>query len=988
MVLLVVMLSSRRLVAADESPSNSESPRTLPSPKAHPVSPSESLRYLHLDDGLRIDVVAHEPQVVDPVAIRFDHRGRMWVVEMGDYPHGPAANESPKSRIRILEDRDGDGRYETDTVFAEQLLFATGIQPWRDGAFVTLAGAVVYFSDRDGDGRADERETWYTGFMQENSQLRANHPRLGLDGWIYVANGLRGGTIVDPRKPDRAAVSISGRDFRFHPHSGDFEAVSGVGQFGLTFDDYGHRFVCSNRNPLQHVVIEDEYLRRNPQAAIPAVVQDVARFGEESSLFALTRAWTTSNLHAGQFTAACGVKIFTGNGLPEAYRGNGFTCDPTANVVHREQVQPSGGSFRSSSPYDRREFLASTDEWFRPVNLEVGPDGALYVVDMHRAVIEHPQFMPVELQNRPDLKLGNDCGRIYRVAVKPPAEKPFAPVLAEVAALDDANGWRRETAFRLLYEQPETLNVDSAARMVTDGKTPQGRAAAMALLGSCGVLRPEMVEPALRDADAKVRRAAVRWNERMTAQEEAHRETIRAKLRPLADDPDPGVRFQLALSLVPVAEVDLSALETIALRGADDLWTRRAVLMAAGSRSGEVAARLQSAFAKLPRSLSDAEIALVVDLLRAAASQADGDQEAKLIAGLLNAEGSARVLQVPGLLAVAQAISRRGRTIGSVLASEAMKSQWSALLAELERIAAQADATPETRTQAIELLAFDSGRASVLSHLAQSEAPAAVRSAAIAAWGREATIDQWREMLERFRSESPAVRRVIVDQTLGRTERTALLLDLIASGVITAAELDRMQADRLSKHADEAIRKRAATVLGSGVSADRVKVLADYQPALRLTGDALRGRDVFAKQCASCHRVGDLGVNVAPDISDSRVKSSAQILTDILQPNRAIDNNYIGYLIVTKEGQSLSGVLTAETANSITVKQAEGKTATLLRSEIETLRSTGVSLMPEGLEKNIPVEAMADLVAFIKNWRYLDGRTPLGGSVDVGQVPP
>ena len=181
-VSLAVMLpAGTRLDAAPPGPAAQK----LPVPATHPVSPADSLKSLQTDSELQVELAAHEPQVVDPVAIRFDERGRMWVVEMGDYPHGPAAGEQPQSRIRILEDRDGDGRYETDTVFADQLLFATGIQPWRNGAFVTLAGSVAYFGDRDGDGRADDRETWYTGFTQENSQLRANHPRLGRDGWIY-----------------------------------------------------------------------------------------------------------------------------------------------------------------------------------------------------------------------------------------------------------------------------------------------------------------------------------------------------------------------------------------------------------------------------------------------------------------------------------------------------------------------------------------------------------------------------------------------------------------------------------------------------------------------------------------------------------------------------------------------------------------------------------------------------------------------------------
>ncbi|MCH8922160.1 MAG: dehydrogenase, partial [Planctomycetes bacterium] len=219
-----------------------------------PVSAKQSLKHLKLAPGLKIELAAAEPQVVDPVAIRFDEQGRMWVVEMRDYPVGPPQGKPPQSRIRVLVDRDRDGYYESGWTFADRLVFPTGLQPWKGGVFVTLAGKLVYMKDTNGDGKADQREVWFTGFAEENEQLRANHPRLAQDGYIYVANGLRGGTVVDARHKDAKAVSISGRDFRFHPITGRYEAVSGNGQFGLTFDDWGNRFVCSNRRPLTHVV--------------------------------------------------------------------------------------------------------------------------------------------------------------------------------------------------------------------------------------------------------------------------------------------------------------------------------------------------------------------------------------------------------------------------------------------------------------------------------------------------------------------------------------------------------------------------------------------------------------------------------------------------------------------------------------------------------------------------------------------------------------
>ena len=160
-----------------------------------PLSPDESVRRLEIPAGLKVEIVAAEPDVSAPVAIAFDERGRMWVVEMSDYPNGPAKGEAGKSRIRVLTDEDHDGRYDHPVVFAENLLFANGILPWQDGVIVTMDGTISFLRDTNGDGRADEITPWFTGFARENPQLRCNHPTLGWDGWIYVANGLRGGVV-------------------------------------------------------------------------------------------------------------------------------------------------------------------------------------------------------------------------------------------------------------------------------------------------------------------------------------------------------------------------------------------------------------------------------------------------------------------------------------------------------------------------------------------------------------------------------------------------------------------------------------------------------------------------------------------------------------------------------------------------------------------------------------------------------------------------
>ena len=336
----------------------------------------------------------------------FDEDGRLWVVEMRDYPNGPPKGQPPQGRIRILEDKDGDGRYEHSTVYADKLLFANGVLPWRGGALVTAAPYIVHLKD----GR---RDVLYEGFAAENPQLRVSHPNLGLDNWIYVANGLRGGQVKRSGKADAKPINLSGMDFRFDLIRDRGEAISGPGQYGNTFDDWGRRFVCDNRHHLRHMVLPHRYLQRNPLLAVPQVLQDVSELEESvagagARIYPLSKNWTTSNLHAGRFTAACSVFVYRGDLLPKEYRGSAFTCDPTGNLVHREVLRPDGASFRSRPGRKGIEFLATPDDWCRPVFLSLGPDGALYVIDMYRAVIEHPDYMPPELRQRPDLTLGKD----------------------------------------------------------------------------------------------------------------------------------------------------------------------------------------------------------------------------------------------------------------------------------------------------------------------------------------------------------------------------------------------------------------------------------------------------------------------------------------------------------------------------------------------------------------------------------------------------
>ena len=561
-----------------------------------PLAPKASLTALRVAPGFRVELAASEPEVRDPVAVRFDERHRMWVVEMGDYPGGPADGRPPASRIKILTDANGDGYYESVQIFADGLLFATGVQPYRNGAFVTCAGKLLWLGDQDQDGVSDPTQVWYDGFAQQNPQLRANHPRLAIDGWIDVANGLRGGSVIARHAPDAKPVSISGMDFRFHPQTREYQAETGVGQFGLTHDDFGRRFVCSNRNPVKHIVLSNRHLKRAPGVAIAATSQDVAAWGEESRLYPRTRAWTTSTQHAGQFTAACGVLVYRGDASPELY-GDALVCDPTGALVHRETLRTSGPTFVSTPARKGVEFLTSTDEWFRPVNLSNGPDGALYVVDMCRAVIEHPQFMPDELKSRPDLAWGTEHGRVYRIVPEQarPAREPLSrddhPGL--LAALASGNGWTRDTAARLIREQPD-FDVASLRQVANSAPLPASRATALWLLRDLDA--PEALPAALRtaisDDSPDVRATAARIAGRWRGEEKRRRDSspLEGALFQAMTDPSAEVRFEAMLALSPLAPAKLPELAEVALEDAADPWMRSATRLAAAGHTARFAA--------------------------------------------------------------------------------------------------------------------------------------------------------------------------------------------------------------------------------------------------------------------------------------------------------------------------------------------------------------------------------------------------------------
>ncbi|MBL9124269.1 MAG: neutral/alkaline non-lysosomal ceramidase N-terminal domain-containing protein, partial [Planctomycetaceae bacterium] len=516
-----------------------------------PLSPERALATLRTKPGLAVELVAAEPLVVDPVAIDFGPDGRLWVAEMHDYPTGLDGNGKPGGRIRVLDDTDRDGRYDRGTIFLDDLPFPTGVTVWRDGLLVCAAPDVLFARDTDGDGRADDVQKILGGFATHNFQARVNSLQPGLDNWMYASTGLFGGQIESFAG---AQADLTSRDFRFRPDTGALEPVTGQTQQSRVRDDWDNWFGCDNGTLIRHYPVVDRYLRRNPQVAPAEVAVFVPADPEPNRLFPIASHLVTFQLSGppGYVTAACGLGIYRDSLLGDDFSGNAFICEPVSQVVHRLVLVPRGTSFAGHRAVDEQqsEFLASTDNWFRPVQARTGPDGALWVVDMYRYLIEHPMWIPPDVVATIDVRAGDDRGRIYRVRR---LDQPLRPTerldqlddqqLAR--ALDTLNGTRRDLIQQLLVWRQARAAVPELERLAREAAWPQVRAQALATLEGLQALTPELAAGGLADPHAGVRRQAIRLSEALADKSP----TLVHKVCALVSDDDPQVRLQLAYTL-------------------------------------------------------------------------------------------------------------------------------------------------------------------------------------------------------------------------------------------------------------------------------------------------------------------------------------------------------------------------------------------------------------------------------------------------------
>ena len=957
-----------------------------------PLSPEQALKSFVTAPGLRVELVASEPDVESPVAIAFDENRRLFVAENRGYPTGAA---TPAGRITMLEDADEDGRYEKKSTFADGLTFPNGVMWWKGGLIVTCAPDILYLRDTDGDGRADERTVWFTGFSSEGStQLRVSHPTLGIDNWIYVTSGLTGGAVTCPAHLERPAVQFGRTDFRFRPDLSEYETCDGGSQFGLSFDDFGHRFICNNRVQAQHVVLPSRYLRRNPHLAFSQTVQDcpvdvapepLSGHGQAARIFPISANVTTADSHAGTFTAACGVFVWRGHSLLPAYRGGVFSCDPTGNLVHFDKLTQNGATFAARPLLEGQEFLASRDNWCRPVFLALGPDDALYVCDMYRKTIEHPDYLPVEVRKHTDFETGKGMGRIWRVVsdkllTEELSKRRLAKGSGEstaAALLHDANAFRQAIGHRLLLQDPQRdaneLTQVSHDRPLFTRLAPEVKAHVLHLLKARGQLNDEVIQWSLADESAGVREQALIVAESRLAGSPK----LVAAILSRADDSDPRVRFQWSLLAGELHDDrTIPGLAKLAIRDASDRWLRAAVLSSIEGREDKFLSELLRVSAARTKDV----VAFYGEFGRLLGASRSNDDWAALLNRMVMSDGD---VDCRATLVTGYVDALRGRNVrsegGSVLLSvlhsedvgvQLCRSKLQELIGQALKIAGDASADSGRRAIAIGLLAqadFKTSGATLLS-LLDPQQPADVQSAAVRALSRmqDKAIAATLLSAERFPTYAPSMREEVLSAMLSRTEHLPELLVALESGAVPRGAIDALRRGQLTKHKDESIRKRAEGVFGVSQSSDRGQVYQKYKSILELAPNPEAGRVVFKKQCANCHRLDREGFTVGPDLFGIRNQPKESILLHVLIPEYEITKGFAAYVVETKDGRTLTGLIASETPTSITFRQALGKEETVLRNDIERLVASGLSLMPQEMENVMNRQDLADVIAYVK----------------------
>lgn len=968
---------------------------TVPAEEApKPLSPSSAVKQFNVADGLGIALVVSEPRISQPLSISFDDRGRMWVLQYRQFPNPngltpvkvdnwlrtkydklpepPPKGPKGHDRISIYSDTDGDGQSDTVKHFISDLNLASGMALGHGGVFVVQSPYLLFYSDRNQDDVPDgDPEVLLTGFGMEDAHAFANSLTWGPDGWLYGAQG------------STATAEIRGIGFqqgvwRYHPLTKKFElfAEGGGNTWGIDFDRHGNLFAGGNTvEPLVHHVQGAYYVKG---------------FGKHGPLHnPHTYGYFQPVKHHGYTgdSLTGGYVLYQGGAFPERFNGACIAPNTRHSAMRWSTVEKHGSTFATRAAGD---FITTSDIWFRPVDSAVGPDGALYVADWYDYNISHSSPKNRSQWYQPS----RDDGRVWRVApesVQPIAAESFDlseksnPELIEL--LSHPNDWYARQARRLFAERRDESIVPALEKMLDDSDQRLALQALWSIYVSGGF------DDALAEKTLDSRHEYVRaWSVRLLGDERTVPSRLQSRLARLAhDESRVVVRSQLACTAKRLPAGSGMPIVAELLRhnaDADDVHLPLLLWWAIEDKAisdSPVVLRLVESPAvwqlaivrkflvkRLARRLTDegtdAGFTACARLLELAPAEPDRDLVLK---GMVEACSGRRFEHVPKpLQASLEDLAKRGDTNAKVTqlalrmnvsSAPALKQIDDTSRPVQERVDI-IQALGETRTMAaVEPLLRLAGQA-------DSEAIKAAALAALAYFDDERIAIEVRSVYGRL---PPATKPRVVDLLCGRPAWAAHLLAAIEQKQIDPKEVTLDQVRRLLEHDDEKLRGLITRTWGSIQPQTPLqkqgRISAVTQLMYRAKGDPARGLKIYEKSCANCHKLHGKGTVVGPDLTGAERKDRLKLIRNIIDPNSEIRPQYISHVAVTNSGRVISGLLAESNENSVTLLDAKNKRTVLNRADLEELRESPVSLMPEKLLDELSDQQIRDLMSWLQS---------------------
>jgi putative membrane-bound dehydrogenase-like protein len=969
-----------------------------------PLAPEESIKHLAIFPEFTKSLFVAEPDIFKPIWMSWDERGRLWIAETIDYPNNMQPPGEGHDQIKICEDTDGDGKADKFTVFADKLSVPTSFVFANGGIIVVHSGKTEFFKDSDGDGKADERRVLFTGWGTGDTHAGPSNLRYGFDGWIWGTVGYSGFRGTVGGKEVRFGQGI----YRFKPDGSALEFVrsSNNNTWGLGFSEENIVFgSTANGNASMYMPIANRYYERvnGWSASRLETIADSQRF------FPLTEKVRQVDYH-GRYTAGAGSAIYTARSFPKEYWNDvQFVAEPTGHLLGQFYLIPRGSDFVA---HNAKNFLASDDEWTAPICAEVGPDGALWVIDWYNYIVQHnptPQGFKTGKGGAYDTPLRDKThGRIYRISYKEGhPSKMFDLSKANsdqlIEALKSDNMMWRMAAQRLIVDGAKKDLAPALCELVSNSQAEESAVNAPAIhalwcladLASQGMERDDKVVQATRSAlknpSRGVRRAAVMVLPKMEKSSTALLENG------LLDDLDPQVRLAafLALSEMPASEKSGKAIFEALQKSenAADRWIPDAATVAAAHND---AAFLKAVLAgyKSDSELSG-ELGRVVQLVtRHYADRAPVDTIFNILNEIKSASPAVAMAVMDGLVegwpedtaprigeAEKQSLSELMKSLPESVRDRllALAQRWgktelfgqeiAGITETLKKQITDANAAEDARISAAKrLVALNSSSTTEDLILSQVSllTPPSLGTGFVNALGQSRDSRMARDIVSHWKELSPAVRRSAVAVMARRPEWANALLEAVERQRIPQTDLAADQWSQLRQNPNREVAARAGRLTQnvSAISRDREEIVKKLMPVANEKGDPGIGKQVFATTCAVCHTFNGEGGKVGPDLSGIAAKGKSEILVDILDPNRSVEANYRLWNATTKSGDTFSGRLDAETQTSIELLDTTGQKHVIQRKDLTSLESSALSLMPNGFEA-LPASNLSALLTYL-----------------------